>query len=395
VEGLRRATSIFPCGKAFTLPEQSYRSIGEIVAMVEVLTILAVLVPLFVVLHDDEVTILVDIAPFNVPVSMEDGDYAIETIKNEIRREMVEIVLMSGGTHKAVPRGIINESIIEVIAELTHLNDAIQTVKLFFGVENHYLLVSVIEKGGKLKWHASMIRMPAGPVEHFNKDFAVVEYDEAVAAVAQWAMRQLDPLTLLKYEYAIKQNSSDIATVWAELKPVAASYGNSNVALIENLVGMMHLHDGRAADAEMAFSVALQSAPDFDEAELNLAVAKAGTGDRAGSLAILTEAATAPNFDFWMSRKPMRAAALGLKGLVADNEGDAQLALASVQEAVDVDPQLPEAHEMAAAVLRGRGFEVLARYHEKEAISLRTHQPPSLPRAFLDTQGLRELLPPM
>jgi Tfp pilus assembly protein PilF len=364
------------------------------VAMLEILTTFAVLAPFLLAFHDDELTFRVEVAPFNVPVSVEDSHYASDAIADELRLKMSDLILVSGSDHDTVLAGIIGESFVEYLAKEANIEDEIHSIKLLFGIENRHLLLSVTEKGGKLEWKASVIRMPGGPIHNFSREFDVEKYHDAIATVARWAMRHLDPLTVLKYEYAKGQQKGEFASAWAEIGEVTAFYGNRHAPEIENLAGMMHLYEGNVEAAKVAFSVAVRSVPDFDEAKLNLAVAKAATGDRAKALVMLDEAAAPRGFSFRMDRKALRAAALGLKGLVASSDGNSELAVVSVLNAVDVDPYLAEAHEMAAAVLRDQGYRILARHHEKEATSIRAHHSQRLPRAFLDMTELHQLLPP-
>jgi hypothetical protein len=345
---------------------------------------------LLAILHDDEIYFeAVHLSP-----SLTAGDYSAEAASDRLRDELRSIVLISESTHPTVPSGIVKHSLAETLAAIANLDETMHDLKALVGDRRHDLVVEMREEGSGLRLEAHLLVRPAGPFFSLQRNSSDRNFDEALVVVAKWVMRQVDPLTLMQYEYVVGRAYGDLSKAWAELDNCLDFYGSDTRPVIENLTGMMHVSDGDFGAAEGAFRRALRADPALVEAEINLALVRAMQGDREGAELMLSGIAERRKGGFWASTDKLRAAALALKGVIADSRNEAELAIASVREAVVADPELAEAHELAAAVLRDRGLATLALYHQREAQRLRMHSPAKLPYAFLYLDTLRKLLPP-
>lgn len=350
---------------------------------------LAVALPLLVLSNDDEI----GIDPVGVPAELAARGYTTEVVTRRLRDELRTIVLESGGTHEGVPVGIVSSSVVEQVAELLHVAEPVGEIKIMLGETRHELDAEIVQSGDRLLFDVDLFELPAGPMSHLAHQVDVNDVDASIELVARWTMSHLDAFTLLKYEFAQARLSGDFTSVVAALGVTRRSAPATLLPAIDNLEGMVRLARGDAAAAEGFFRQALRRDPRFVDAELNLAAAVAVRGDGDAADALLAELAEDERLGWWPRDSPTRAAALALRGLIADSRGAEAAALACLHEAIAAAPDLAEAHAFLAVVLRGRGLGPLALHHERRVDALRADVPARLPGAYLDAAVLRRLLP--
>ena len=145
-------------------------------------------------------------------------------------------------------------------------------------------------------------------------------------------------------------------------------YPYSETYLVDNLAGIAAQRRGDLVGARRAFERSLRTAPTFGLARLNLAAVLIAQGhlDAArNEIAVVLAEEPAWRAIWRRETHGLHADAVYLLGQAAVRAGDAQEAERRFREAARVEPQLGPAHQALARLLRQRGLEAYARYHER------------------------------
>ena len=332
--------------------------------------------------------------PVRVPMQLDEAGFSSEALTATLQDDLRTIVLNSRGTHATVPTGIVEKNLAETIAEVLHIEEPMRKARSLLEETTFEVAMEFVTIEDEIFLEARIVRMPYGPSRQEMHAVDPARIFDAVYDAAKWVLRNVDPLTLAKFQYQQAQKTGDYQRVLKEVDASRLFYEKDMYPLIDNLEGAVQLGRGDPAAALTLFRQALSRRPAFPEARLNLALALAGTGAIEEAEATLLELSDPSRLDFWNVSDTVRGAAFVLQGLIAAHEGRTDEALVLMRRGIAMAPEMAVLHEIFAGALEDSGLGTIAQFHRAKAQHLDDHQAPVLPRTLFSAKVMRQLLPP-